>query len=102
MSYCGTHRSDSPVRALHLRSCIRNVNNHFRHRCWGGSQYPLCVYRLHRIVLASIISLTELFVALCLFMVYTGKCMTGFDFQANYHPDLESLQRKAHSRLSSP
>jgi hypothetical protein len=50
----------------------------------------------------SIISLAELFVALCLFMVFTGKCMTGFDLPINYHPDPESLLRKSRSRLSSP
>jgi hypothetical protein len=54
------------------------------------------------IVLVSIISLTELSIALCLFMVFTGKCMTEFDLPANYHPDLEYLLRKSRSRLSSP
>jgi hypothetical protein len=45
----------------------------------------LYVYKLHRIVLASNICLTKLSVALCLFMVFTGKCMTRFDLPANYH-----------------
>jgi hypothetical protein len=40
------------------------------------------------IVLASIISLAELSVALCLFMVFTWKCMTVFDLLANYHQDV--------------
>jgi hypothetical protein len=48
-----------------LRSCIRNVNKHFWHRC-RGSQLSLSVYRLSRIVLESIISLIELSFALCL------------------------------------
>jgi hypothetical protein len=54
------------------------------------------------IVLSSIVSLTELSVALCLFIVFTVKCITVFDLQANYHPDLDSLLRKPRSRLSSP
>jgi hypothetical protein len=74
---------------------------HFWYRCRERSLYSLSIYRLHRTVLASIISYAELFVALCLFMVYTGKCMTRFDLQANYHPDPESLLRKSHFRLSS-
>jgi hypothetical protein len=63
-------------------------------------QYLLSVYRLHGIILASIISLTDLSIALCLFMVFTGSCMTRFDLLSNYHLDLESLIRKSHSRLS--
>jgi hypothetical protein len=85
-----------------LRSCIRNVNKHFGCRCRGGSQCLLSVYRLHGIILASIISLTDLSAALCLFMVFTGSCMTGFDLLANYHLDPEFLIRKSRSRLSSP
>jgi hypothetical protein len=86
---------------VRLQSCISNVNKHFWCRCWGGSQYSLSVYRIHKIVLASIISITELSVALCLLMVFTGKCMTEFDLPANYHSDLESLLTKSCSRLSS-
>jgi hypothetical protein len=52
-------------------------------------------------VLASIISLIELSIALCLFMVFTGKCMTMFDLPVNYHPDPKSLLGKSRSRLSS-
>jgi hypothetical protein len=85
-----------------LRSCIRNVNKHFWRRCRGGSQYLLSVYRLHGIILASIISLTYLSAALCLFMVFTGSCMIGFDLPINYHSDPESLMRKSRSRISSP
>jgi hypothetical protein len=57
-----------------LRSCIRKVNKHFWCRCWGGSQYLLSIYRLHRIILTSIISLIDLSAALWLFVVVTGKC----------------------------
>jgi hypothetical protein len=88
--------------SVRLRSCIRNINKHFWHRCRGGSQYLLSVYRLHGIILASIISLTDLSAAPCLFMAFTGSCMTGFDLLANYHSGPESLIRKSCSRLSSP
>jgi hypothetical protein len=87
---------------VRLRSCIRNINKHFWHCCWGGSQYLLSVYRLHMIILTSIFSLIVLSGALCLFMVFTGSCMTGFILSANNHSDPESLIRKSHSRLSSP
>jgi hypothetical protein len=85
-----------------LRSCIRNVNKHFWCCCRGGSQYLLSVYRIHRIILTSIISLTDLSAALCLFMVFTKSCMTGFNLPANYHSDPESLIKKSQSMLSSP
>jgi hypothetical protein len=85
-----------------LRSCIRNISKHFWRRCWGGSQYLLSVYRLHGIILTSIISLTDVSAALCLFMVFIGSCTTGFNLLANYHSDPESLIRKCRSRLSSP
>jgi hypothetical protein len=86
---------------VRLRSCIRNVNKHFWRRCRGGSQYLLSTYRLYGIILASIISFTDLSAALCLFMVFTGSCMAGFDLPANYHLDPESLIRKSRSRFSS-
>jgi hypothetical protein len=86
--------------SMRFWSCIRNINKHFWCRCWGGSQYLLSVYRLHKIILTSIISFTNLSAALCLFMVFTGSCMTGFDLPANYHS--KSLIRKSQSRLSSP
>jgi hypothetical protein len=60
-----------------LRSYIRNFNKHFWCRCWGGSQYLLSVYRLHRIILASIISLTDLSASLCLCVGFTGKILFG-------------------------
>jgi hypothetical protein len=88
--------------SVRLWNCIRNVNKHFWRRCPGGSQYLLFVYRLHGIVITSIISLTDLSVATCLFMVLTRSCMTRFDLSANYHSDPKSLIRKSRSRLSSP
>jgi hypothetical protein len=86
---------------MRLRSYIRNVNKHFWRCCRGGSQYLLFVYRLYRIILASIISLANLSASLCLCLVFIGRCMTGFDLLANYHSDLESLIRKSQSRFSS-
>jgi hypothetical protein len=85
-----------------LWSCIKNINKHFWCYCQGGSQYLLSVYRLHRVILTGIISLTDLSVVMCLFMVFTGSCMTGFDLAAIYHSDAESLIRKPQSRLCSP
>jgi hypothetical protein len=58
-----------------LWSCIRNINKHFWHRCQGGSQYLLSVYRLQRIILANIISLVDLSSSLCLCVVFTGKIL---------------------------
>jgi hypothetical protein len=87
---------------VRLRRYIQNVNKHFWCRCRGGSYYLISVYRLHWIILTSIISLTDLSAALCLFMVFTGSCMTGFDLPVNYHSDPESLIRKSQSILSSP
>jgi hypothetical protein len=58
---------------VRLGSCIRNINKHFWHRCRGGSQYLLSIYRLHRIILTSIISLIDLSAALWLFVVVIGK-----------------------------
>jgi hypothetical protein len=68
----------------------------------GGRQYLSSVYRLHRIILASIISLANLSASVCFCLVFAGRCMTGFDLLANYHSDLESLIRKSRSRFSSP
>jgi hypothetical protein len=85
-----------------LRSCIRNVNKHFWRYCRQGSQYLLSIYRLHGIILTNIVSLTDLSAAMCLFMVFTGSCMTGFDLPVNYHSELECVIRKSRSRLSLP
>jgi hypothetical protein len=70
--------------SIRLQSCIRNVNKHFWHRYRGGSMYLLFIYRLHEIILTSIISLLDLSAAPCLFMVFTRSCMTGFDLLGNY------------------
>jgi hypothetical protein len=61
----------------------------------GRSQYLSSVYRVHGIILTSIISLTFLSASLCLFLVFIGTCMTGFDLLANYHLDPKSLIRKS-------
>jgi hypothetical protein len=60
---------------MRLWSCIWNVNKHFWCRCWGGSQYLLSVYRLHRIILARIISLAYLSASLCLCVLFIGKIL---------------------------
>jgi hypothetical protein len=60
--------------SVRLRSCIGNVNKHFWRRCRGGSLYFLSIYRLHEIILTSIISLTDLSATPWLFVVVTGKC----------------------------
>jgi hypothetical protein len=86
---------------VYLRSCIQNVDKHFWRCCWGGNQYLLSIYRLHGIILTSIISRIDLSAASCLFMVFTGSCITGFDLPVKYHSDPESLIRKSRSRLSS-
>jgi hypothetical protein len=68
-----------------LQCCIQNVNKHFWRRCWGGSQYLLSVYRLHGIILTSIISLTDLSAALWLFVVVIGKCFVGPESPIVHH-----------------
>jgi hypothetical protein len=68
-----------------LRSCIRKVNKHFWCRCWGGSQYLLSIYRLHGIILTSIISLIDLSAALWLFVVVTGKCFVRPESPTAHH-----------------
>jgi hypothetical protein len=88
--------------SVRLQSYIGNANKHFWRRCQGGRQYLLSVYRLHDIIIACIISPTDLSATVCLFMVFTWSCMTGFKLPANYHSDPESLIRKSRSRLSSP
>jgi hypothetical protein len=71
--------------SIRLRSCIRNVNNHFWRRCRGGSQYLLLVYRLHGVILTSIIGLTDLSAAMWLFVVVTGKCFVGPESPTVHH-----------------
>jgi hypothetical protein len=70
---------------VRLWSCIRNVNKHFWRCCYGGSQYLLSVYRLHGIILTSIISLTGLSIALWLFVVVTGKCYVRPESPTAHH-----------------
>jgi hypothetical protein len=77
--------------SVHLRSSIQNVNKHFWCPCQERSLYLLSIYRLHKIILASIISLADLSASLCLCLVFAGRYMIGFDLSANYHSDLESL-----------
>jgi hypothetical protein len=60
--------------SMRLQSCIRNINKHFWRRSRGGSQYLLSVYRLHGIILTSVISLTDLSTTQWLFVVVIGKC----------------------------
>jgi hypothetical protein len=86
---------------MRLQSCIRNMNKQIWHYCRGGRQYLLSVYRLHRIILTSIISLADLSASLCLCLVFAGRWMIGFDLPANCHSDSESLIRKSRSRFSS-
>jgi hypothetical protein len=76
-----------------LQSCIRNVNKHFWHRCQGGSQYLLSIYRLHRIILASIIILIDLSAAMLLFVVITGKCFVGPVSLTAHHSFLKLMSR---------
>jgi hypothetical protein len=80
---------------VRLQSCIRNINNHFWCPYRGVSEHLLSIYRLHGVILTSIISLTDLSAALCLFMVFTGSCLTRFNLLANYHLDPESLIMKS-------
>jgi hypothetical protein len=87
---------------VRLRSYIQNINKHFWCRCRGGSQYLLFVCILHRKILVSIICLVDLSASPCLCLVFTRRCMTGFDLPANYHSDPESIIRKSRSRFSSP
>jgi hypothetical protein len=76
-----------------LWSCIRNVNKHFWLGCWGGRQYLLSVYRLHKIILTSIISLTHLSAVLWLFVVVTGKCFVGPESPTVHHSFLRFTSR---------
>jgi hypothetical protein len=79
--------------SVRLRSCIQNVNKHFWCRCWGGSQNLLYVYRLHGIILTSIISLTDLSAAMWLFVVVTGKCSVGPESPIVHHSLLRFMSR---------
>jgi hypothetical protein len=76
-----------------LRSCIRNVNKHFWHHCWGGSHYLLSVYRLHVIILSSIISLIDLSAALWLFVVVIGNYFVRPESPTTHHSFLRFTSR---------
>jgi hypothetical protein len=78
---------------VRLRSCIRNNNKHFWRRCQGGSQYLLSVYRLHRIILTSIVSLADLSTALWLFVVVTEKCFVESESPRAHHSFLRFTLR---------
>jgi hypothetical protein len=76
-----------------LWSCIQNVNKHLWHRCHGGSQYLLSIYRLHGIILTSIISLTDLSATMWLFVVVTGKCFVRHKSLTVHHSFLRFTSR---------
>jgi hypothetical protein len=71
--------------SVRLRSCIRNINKHFWRHCQGGRQYLLSVYRLHRIILASIISLADLSASLYLCVVFIGKILFELEPPTIHH-----------------
>jgi hypothetical protein len=71
--------------SVYLWSCIRNVNKHFWRHCRGGGQYLLSIYRLHKIILAIIISLADLSASLCLCVVFTGKILFGPELPIIHH-----------------
>jgi hypothetical protein len=76
-----------------LQSCIRNVNKHFWHHCQGGSQYLLSVYRLHGVILTSIISLTDLSTAMWLFVMVTGKRFVRLESLTIHHSFMRFMSR---------
>jgi hypothetical protein len=76
-----------------LWSCIQNVNKHFWRRCRGGSHNLLSVYRLHGIILTSIISLTDFSDALWLFVVVIGKCFVRPESPIVHHLFLRFTSR---------
>jgi hypothetical protein len=82
--------SDNYVR---LWSCIQNVNKHFWRCCRWGSQYLLFIYRLHGIILTSIIILTDLSATLWLFVVVIGKCFVGPKSSTVHHSFLRFTLR---------
>jgi hypothetical protein len=79
--------------SMRLRSYIRNVDKHFWRRYRGGSQYLLSIYKLHRINLTSIISLTDLSATLWLSVVVTGKCFVGPKSPTVHHSFLRFTSR---------
>jgi hypothetical protein len=85
--------------SVRLQSCIRNVNKHFWHRYRGGSQYLLSIYRLHWVILTSIITLTDLSAAMWLFVVVTGKCFVRPESLTVYHLFPRFMSRFISTRL---
>jgi hypothetical protein len=71
--------------SVDLQSCIKNVNKHFYRRCQCGSQYLLSVYRLHGVILTSIISIIDLSAATWLFVVVTGRCFVEPESPTVHH-----------------
>jgi hypothetical protein len=71
--------------SMRLLSCIQNVNKHFWCRCQGGGQYLFSVYRLHEIILNSIVNLMDLSDTVWLFVVVTGKCFVGPESSTVHH-----------------
>jgi hypothetical protein len=78
---------------MRLWSYKRNINKHFWRRYWGGIQYLLSAYRLHRIILTRIISLTDLSATLWLFVVVTGRCFVGPESPTVHHSSDKSIRR---------
>jgi hypothetical protein len=79
--------------SMRLRRCIRNVNKHLGRCCQGGSHYLLSVYRLHGVIVTSIISLTDLSNALWLFVLVTVKCFVGPKSPIVHHSFLRITSR---------
>jgi hypothetical protein len=65
----------------------------------GESHYLLSVYRLHGVILTSIISLTDLSTALWLFVVVTAKCFVGPESPTVHHSFLRFTLRLTSTRL---
>jgi hypothetical protein len=86
--------------SMSLQSCIQNINKHFWRRCWGGNQYLLSIYRLHRIILVSIISLVDLSASLCLCVVFTGKILFGPEPPTIHHSFRELSSNKIARRAT--
>jgi hypothetical protein len=82
--------------SVHLRSCIRNVNKHLWCRCQGESQYLISIYRLHGIILCSLISLTDLSAALWLFMVFIGKYRSRLSSPGSFGSHIQEIVNKFH------
>jgi hypothetical protein len=87
---------------VRLPSRIWNINKHFWRHCQRESQYLLSVYRLHGIILASIISLTDLSATLWLFVVVIAKCFVGPESPIVHHSFLRFMLRFISTGLLEP